>query len=552
MAKKILCEKYLPHFTTGEKYINIFNNNVAWELITTVDLYDYAVKDSIGEIKYTFENVTDNNELYFESSTFSFQVSNGKEYEDNKRIKDFLEFFNFESYHKYIIKVYDESNTDIWYGIIHKDGIKIENVEQQIFSITAQSYGREFKEYYQSKDLLGSGQVFFQNKLGITGFNSLELQNFLQRILSLNVFWTLDIEEDIKRWFVAERPYYYLFANNFVNQVLFIQSGYTCFDQSSVSTYDYFNGLIKSMGWIWFFYKNKLVIRKRSTIDNSEMVTLNYNDCFIKHGISTEYLTENIKNVVINNGVIKVGSDARRTVSNEYSDGETYLNYSKNLKYNNNKLVVPFYHYDGDIGSRANYFITEDYLNYEYSRYKGNDNGQYKFKAIKIEDHTRFDRLVVREYNYFEDETLHINVITNKDKFGVIDINNARGNGADVVNGNTIKDSSHTLSNGDVYFSGNPGGCLYRFSPEFGNQGISYDTYTRSIEFFDNIKTLFSSDHHEIFDVDLETIHHNPLTSFQIQDYPYTNLDNKVFKLKELSFNIFRNNTKMKLKLAIS
>ena len=136
---RIDCLKYRWDTSTDKSDVNFFSD-VDATLVQIVDLFPFLIKDSMSNIEYGFEDIDDNNSLYFTASNFSFQCISDNQDANNLvnafNLIDFFEVFQVNEYIKWRINVYNDSNTLIYSGVLSKDGIEIDGVSKKILDIT--------------------------------------------------------------------------------------------------------------------------------------------------------------------------------------------------------------------------------------------------------------------------------------------------------------------------------------------------------------------------------------------------------------------------------
>src|SRR6188768_3653306 len=126
---RLECIKYEWLLNTADIDINFFSD-VTPIPITTIDLADYYIDGTMGDVEYTFEDITSENTLAVEASALSFNCIDDNYSSVN--LIDFFECFESNKYLKWKLNYYDDNDELIYSGIIYKDGITISAIEEKV------------------------------------------------------------------------------------------------------------------------------------------------------------------------------------------------------------------------------------------------------------------------------------------------------------------------------------------------------------------------------------------------------------------------------------
>ena len=544
---RIDCLKYRWDTSTDKSDVNFFSDEVP-TLVQTVDLFPFLIKDSMSNIEYGFEDIDENNSLYFTASNVSFQcISDNQDNLINAfNLIDFFEVFEVNEYIRWRINVYNNSNTLIYSGILSKDGISIDGVSKKLLDITVVGEEKETQRYFSNKKLVPTEELplaVLPIPLNLTGLQFFWLGDVLKRNFpTVNFQFERDLTNFIGKYYVANRPYTYSnLINTTLNGTLHIKTGYKSFYNDNVDRYTWFNSLCLAMGWTWFFYLGELVIRRRSDSDYPTL-TIDANESNLKTSVTNNVQQFPVDNVIIADG--QYYGDTSET-------SETAMNYALTF-------VGPFHYLGGD---RAVVFSKDnDYWNYtrpfnsllfnslpgggyyirgllDWTFARREEDNNFLYKTMSLGLQTR--EVVERQLNFTKQKTLFINpVVCSTDYGGTLDVTLARtvnshfyGNG----NCHSIDYSEETDVN-RISYTGNVATSLLMYDTT-RDLYLTYEDYTNTLEFKNNFSKYISSNNQIIFSGDFYGEMSNPLQTIEFTNYAYANFTGKKFSIQRLNFH---------------
>ena len=540
---RLECIKYRWLETTDPEEINFYGATPTQ--LETVDLVDYLERDSLSDVEYTFENKTDNeNILYIEASSLSMNCRNLTRGQTIK-LQDFFEVYSNDNLMKWKVNYYDDSNTLIYTGIIYKDGVKFPNPKATILNILTVGYEREFKEYYKAKPLRPGSEIGWhvRDPINYTGLKVNDLtivlgRNFpgIEIPLGQSLFL---LDYAVLEWGYTVAPdSHMLEQENFFH----VKCGYRNFADAGVSRFDFFNGMMQAMGWVWYFYLGKLYIKQRYDLNlNLNVISA---DRFINHSIESTF--NNKADVIIiedgeyfDNGgqganVLSGISIFRNSTNKSYNlGGDRSMVFSEKLSYNNYERPFRNIIYSG-----ANVYLNT-YYNWTFARRGDSNEKEYIIDKHSIGTTSPYsidiEKLYYPHYKY-----MRISPVTNpRDYSSGYDKENPRADtGAYYGNGNFLSISNQPVTSSHVLYNGNPANCIIKYLGSLINKYQGYESYCNSQTFKNNFKTLLRSSASVNIKASVKELITNPFQNFQITDYSYSNeVYNKIFFLNKLGFN---------------
>lgn len=288
----------------------------------TIDIKDYLI--DMGELSYDFdeaEKENGENQLFYVSSDITFKLSG---IENNDYLKTFFGLYTDTDRVKWHIKITPVgAYSAIWEGLVNHESITLPqspDVDSDIISVTALSFEKEFKAYFQAQDLPATGifgitGVFSRaiNGLINPGFGGTGYQRRGTRIdrcfdvLFPGTNWT--VESGIDEWYLIDNPVLagksgtYGTGKNYV----FVKSSYERIRTNGENRYDFLRRICNSMGWVFYYYNGAFVIKNRST-DIPTLTELDVDE-ILSIDVSKYRETNTFDHVLILDGTIDGGDN---------------------------------------------------------------------------------------------------------------------------------------------------------------------------------------------------------------------------------------------------
>lgn len=539
----ILCSKYEFDSDIEIQEVNFFTDLDNYSLVSTIDLYDYIIENSLSPIEITVETVDDDKKLFFETSQVTMKCFN--DYVGNVRLSEFFQLYNQEVFFKYLINI--KYNNDVVYtGVLYPENIRMIDREQELLDITVVGIEKEFKEYYSNKYIpsLPSSDVSMPTQENHAGFNSSGLDYHLR-----NTFFTAEYLQSIKligiggQYYIIHRPYLFRPDNKFINDEIFCKVGYECYQREEYNLYDFFKSICLSMGWVWYFENRVMVIRNRYDITNFPILEIDYNSKFIKHDVENQLSEMGGDNIMIDDGEFW---------SNGYLLSPTNGHTLKEIDITGNRRIVLS---DKNVDTvttnpfKQLVFISESYeINYsDFKVYKFGEENLTNINLKEVYCYPSFDPTNIIENNksYNASMTLKVNpIINSRNNGGMINIVQARTSpdGDNYGNGNYFT-TNISVSDNTFAYRGNPGNCLMKYNLST-HKVENYQYYITTTTFKNNFKPLLKSKLQLLLTIEYEGIITNPSYIVKINNYPYTNqLNSYLFSVQKIKFDLLNNKT---------
>jgi len=545
---KLTCSKYRWDESDATEERNFFSDVSNPTLIDVIDLNECLVKGTLGDIEFTFENIDENNVLHGEASHFTFQCAN-----IDNALQDFFEIYTNDNLFKWKLDFYDNNNELLHAAIIYRDGITFPERKDNVISISAIGYEKEFSDYYVNKPMLDASN-FVNDPFIITlnGFQRYHFKSVLVKSFPKVYFGNTFVSDldFLSYYYIVNKPYTYYPHDSFVNgeNTIHIKTGYDAYYQDGVNRFNYFQSIFQSMGWVWFFFKGKMIIRKRSDT-SAEVIELNHSESFIRHSVSNTFQNYQADTVIIedgeyfDNGNKKLGGLTIPTTpeSTKYNlagrgkkvfSNNSYCNYQRPFR----RIEI----------RGKNYQLQ--YGNWDFARLSPAADEE-TFEQISLPAFHPENYSVTR-YTYPKFKTVRINPVVNSvENAGGFDINNPRADtGAYYGNGNFFYAANLPLTNTHILYTGNAGNSLINLNPttvKFTN----YEEYCQTETFNNNFKKFLRSSVQTIFQIEVKQLITNPFVNIKISNYPYYNLPNKTFSINTLAYNYISGVSKLTLQV---
>jgi len=557
---RIVLEKYSWANTTVINEVNFFgltNPTLTGSLTVHNNLAkSYLVKDSFGDVNYDFANVDENNSLYFSASSLSFQLLNA--IGQGEDLDSFFEIYTTDNYIKFKLFIYDDSEDLIYTAIISKDGVSYANREQSIISVLAVGYEKEFKEYYSNVKMVHPDSIDNENSIkadiDLTGLNFKYLSTVIG-ILFERV--SITFPSVAGAMWVADKPYIYSPLSVMSENDLFeCKSGLINFYNAGMTSYEYLNFMCLSMGWIWFFYLDRLIIRPAYDVASPELV-IDYNETFLEHSIENTVLDFTRENIVIECGEY-YALDGHATRTNQFpltvrnSSGDHYLGSYINIVYSlNNSDTTEVNAYRGLnlalFGS--DYYYIPNYNNHTHKAYIDSDRYFRYYKSFYTTGTNNLNDLLLTTtyYNYSVNNSIVINTgVTNRNNGSYLDTTNARGStGRYYGNGNSLA-TTNAITDVEIGYTGSVGESVIYKDIATGKY-YNYDNLMKFDFMKKNFLTYVSNNINVLLGLRIKSLITNPLQVPKLLNYVYANINNIKMTITQLGYNIFTKLTNLRV-----
>lgn len=541
---KILCKKYQFNSNIEIQEVNFFtadNNNT---LLQTIDLYDYLVKQSLSPIEISVETVDDNQKLFYETSNVTLKCFN-KIVNGNVTLANFFQLYNQDSYFKYLINI-EYNNNIVYTGILYPENIKMLDREQEIIDLSIVGLEKEFKEYYSNKYIpsLPANETALPTQFVLPGFNSSELGYHLRHTFFNSPYITNIKLIGIGLYYIIHQPYLYRPDNRFINNEVFVKTGYKCYQRDEFNLYEFFKSICLSMGWVWYFDNREMIIRNRYDVNNFPVLEIDYNEKFEKHDVENQFSDIGADNVMIDDGEFW-SNGYLLTPTNGHTLKEIDITGSRRIVLSDKNVDTvttnPF---------RQLKFISTSYeINYsDFKVYKFGEENLTNINLKEVYCYPSSDPLNIIENNksYNASMTLKVNpIINSRNQAGLINITQARTapNGDNYGYGNYFT-TNISLSDNTFAYRGNPGNCLVRYNTESTHLNENYQHYITTEAFKNNFRPLLKSKLQLLLTIEYDGVLTNPSYIVKIKNYPYSNsVHDYTFSVQKIKYDLINKKT---------
>jgi len=555
---RIVLEKYSWANTTVINEVNFFgltNPTLTQSLTVHNNLAkSYLVKDSFGDVNYDFANVDENNSLYFSASSLSFQLLNA--IGQGEDLDSFFEIYTTDNYIKFKLFIYDDSEDLIYTAIISKDGVSYANREQSIISVLAVGYEKEFKEYYSNVKMVHPDSIDNENSIkadiDLTGLNFKYLSTVIG-ILFERV--SITFPSVAGAMWVADKPYIYSPLSVMSENDLFeCKSGLINFYNAGMTSYEYLNFMCLSMGWIWFFYLDRLIIRPAYDVASPELV-IDYNETFLEHSIENTVLDFTRENIVIECGEYYSNQDPDHVTTYRYdfplqinlnATSTFYTGGQKNIVYSlNNNDTTEINCYRSLLFESGNFYFP-NFNNHTSKVYDSSDRYFRYYKSFYTTG-TGYMSATTTYYNYSVNNSIVINTgVTGRNNGSYLDTTNARGStGRYYGNGNSLA-TTNAITDVEIGYTGSVGESVIYKDIATGKY-YNYDNLMKFDFMKKNFLTYVSNNINVLLGLRIKALITNPLQVPKLLNYVYANINNIKMTITQLGYNIFSKLTNIRV-----
>lgn len=543
---KLICDKY--YFSPNEvelKDVNFFND-AKEPLWMGVDLYPYLVRNSLEDTDYQFEKIDNADQtLYIESSSKRFRLDDVVIYQD-KTLSDFFMIYEDSSRYRWHLTIYDDSNTAIFKGLIYRENVRFPNREKEVMNITAVGYEQEFKNFCANRAMQSLPETL-KKMWGLTNFNAEYFIPMLDANLPDSITIDMEVSYFISLHRVCTNPYFFAPHNSFTNSTIAIPTGYNSFFWDGVDFYTYFNSLLLSKGWVWYFYLGKLIIQERADTSYPVLI-LDYNEVDIKHDVESLVNEMLVENIIIDCGEFysnKALLTPNVTYGPQYVGGKRNAVYSETAydSCHDNTNLLPFWRL---------LFHPDSIYEIQYTNHKtfirlGENRFNYNFREFHI--FNPHPNISDQRLGYGKQKSLFINPVVNSQAYGAgLDINQARTNSLGYYgNGNFYNVIKPELGDNDFRYIGNPGMSLIRIAGT--NSVKTYYDDLNGDNFKQNFKGFLRSNVQVMFKSYIDLLITDPRKIIKIINYPYADINDQRFAIRGLSYHEQKETSTLKLQM---
>lgn len=544
---KITSQKYQWDDAITAQNANLFSDATAIISPLVLDLMPYLVKGTLSDIETTKENIGTDFNLYLESGNVSFELNNYKPAYEEGHIEDYFGFWQDDftnSRNKFLIKVYDDDDNEVFRGLLYRDGLKFTNKKRERLSVIVIGLEREFKTYF-SNIPFPQVQGAYVGNFGLHGFRYTSFQNVINQLFPRV---TLDVEVAIGGFFVAYEAYTYSPAGSFTNGVMHIKTGIDNFRRDNTSSLHWFDSVCLGMGWVWYYHIDKLIIRQRKTVETGNVYTIDYRTSFITHDVAGRLYDMPVDTIFIDDGGYFMPPWINALYQETWNlTGDRKKVYSAKNEYDNNSFS--YRHLTISNNPNAYTLLVID----KVTEYMTESNNIFTFSNHYSDTGLVTQQFAPEKFSYQRNQVLELKPYVNtQDNMSGFDFNNARANtGAYYGNGNHYA-TNYIQTASQLRHTGNCANCLFRYNTTF-EKYETYDDYCRgqyNTDFADNFRPLVRSQLQIIFEVELNELLTNPLQSYKLQNYPFFyDIDNRLMKCEKRAFNLETKKSKLTLRL---
>ena len=535
--------KYQWAVGTADIDVNIFSPVAPTITANEVDLYDYYIKDTMGAISYSFEDINTDNTLYTTASNVTFDCINI--IYNGTLLTDYFGCFESDKYVKWKVDYYDDNNELIYKGILYKDGINIDSISEQILSFTVIGYEKEFRAYFDNVEIVAP--TFTNLGSGLNGLEIYSLPSVLKANFNNVTFeFERNLDSIVVDYRMAGKPFTYFPTTDWQDygQVLHIKTGYECYYNDKINKFTFLNSLLLPMGWIWYFKLGELIIQERANASYG-ITVVDFNEVKIDDSLEHNYNQFQLDNVIIEDGsYFDAGEDRTSTLSafcvfdasrsvsaaSHNLGGDTVYVYSNQNKYVNK--TRPFRSLSiVDGGTYTTTFFDHNFT------HKSADSTEdyYAVEEISLDTVSPYN-FTFTKHSYDKKKSLLLSPYVNsRENSGGFDRNNRNAEtGGYYGKGNFLFAANQPLTNSMGCYNGSVANAI--FSTVNGVYQ-NYEQYTQTERFRKNFKKFLKTNDEVILKVDLKTEITNPQQRIQITNYPYADIAGKTFSIVGHDYN---------------
>lgn len=526
----IICIKKTWASTTDIEDVNVFSG-VDPEAEEQIDIKDYLI--DMGELSYDFdeaEKENGENQLFFVASDITFKLSG---IENNDFLKTYFGLYTDTDYIKWHIKILPTgTSTATWEGLVNHESISLEQSpsdDSDQISITALSFEKEFKSYFQGKPLPSSTEMF---NSGTNGFGGVGTQirvtkriDYAIPLLFPNTSW--NFTDYLSEWHIIKDailyPKSYVYGTD--ENYIFIKSSYERIVSNGENCYDFFRRLCNAMGWVFYYKDGQFQVKDRST-DIPTLTTLDVNE-IIDNTISKYRETEVFDHVLILDGTIDGGDGTGGNIGGITEAEQPYQMRGARFQILSDKNpeeirigtwwqnMTGFLLNVFNIGDKFLRYFNEDTTTFNLAFHtKTGQNGLVPIWELDKRGASKQDMLVIDAGDTGNLMWLYQTVTANGYSAGWL-----APHSADVESPNPDNSWGGSYQHYRVRFKGNYGNCLCKVDTT--GEGFCYYTYQDYVKtdlFYDNFKKFFSSKTTRKINIKYNDVITNPVQVFNFEN----------------------------------
>lgn len=316
----IICIKKTWASTVDPEDVNLFSG-VQPETEEQIDIKDYLM--DMSELSYDFdeaEKENGQNQLFYVASDMNFKLSG---IENNGYLKTFFGLFTNTDYIKWHVKLLPTgTSTATWEGLINHESITLPlkpDNDSDIISVTALSFEKEFKEYFQGKPLPLSNDLFTGGGfVPVIGGMGNQTRLGMRLFTLINIIFpgtTWNFTGYLTDWVIVRDAILYpkSFDYGTTDNYIFIKSSYERISSNGENCYDLFRRICNAMGWVFYYKDGQFQVKDRST-DIPTLTTLDVEN-ILDIEVSKYKESTTFNHVVILDGTIDGGDGTGGNIS---------------------------------------------------------------------------------------------------------------------------------------------------------------------------------------------------------------------------------------------
>lgn len=561
MAIEYICKKI--KFNTDDISAVNYYSTTERTVFYTLDLYDYIIKNELGEVELIGDSKDTNDNYLFETSDVNIKVTNIKEVpsgvsaevKSNKTLSDFFELYSADFRYKFLLEIWKD-NTRIYSGFISGEFLKLNNARQAIIDVQIFGKEKELKDFYSGETMLS---LAGGNPFTFMGHQGYILPNFtlnsLIETLNTKVFNSAYIDGvqtyGLSEHYIAANPYWYATESRFTENTINIRSGYDLYKDAGFSRWDFFSGLMLSRGWICFFDDNTLIVKNRFDVTRFPEKTIDANSAMLTVGVENEF--SQYDSIMIDDGEFwSDGTILSPGYTIGLSGGEVYVGGTRKVIYSPRKLqslnTQPFRKLFVFAANSTAYELN--YTQWKNQIYKDTANNNILTNEISTYPVEDPQNIIQRPYSYTDKAVLKITpIVTSRDYGAGFDITKRgeRQGGIYYGYGNFRLTPGFNITGNSFGYTANPGNCIVTFDST-ENKFSTYQDYIQTRTFANNFKPLINTQSKLILKIKVNELITSPLYTIKLTNFRYNDkVTERTFSIQRLKYNLKTNQTLLTL-----
>jgi len=549
----IICIKKTWASTVDITDVNVFSG-VDPETEEQIDIKDYLM--DMGELSYDFdeaEKENGENQLFYVSSDINFKLSG---IENNDFLKTYFGLYTDTDYIKWHIKILPTgTSTATWEGLINHESISLEQSpsdDSDMISVTALSFEKEFKQFFQGKPLPSSTEMFSSGTNGFTMGNNgrtVKRISYTIPLLFPNTYW--NFTDHLDDWFIIKDAILYPKSSDYgtSDNYIFIKSSYERIVRNGENCYDFLRRICNAMGWVFYYYGGQFQVKDRST-DIPTLTTLDVEE-ILDNTVSKYKETEVFEHVLILDGTIDGGDGTGGNIGGITEAEQPYQMRGARMQIlsdkNPEEIRIGTW-WQNLTGFLLNVFnIGDTFLRYF------NETGDTFNLAFHTKDSSTVWSLIKRGVS--KQDMLVIDAGDTGNEMWLYQVADGSGynagwlapHSADVESPNPDNSWGGSYQHYRVRFKGNYGSALCKVSTnDAGFCLYTYQDYVKTDLFYDNFKKFFSSKTTRKINIKYNSVITNPVQIFEFEN-DTENLYSGQWVINNLKINFLDEVTTMEL-----